>query len=96
MSIITLPLSSTVAWRSSSVRLMVCHCPAGFSALTGRGNSTVNPAHVMRIEASVRSGGDLNLVDAAQIDSAVASFRNVHFQLQVEILEFVDRVRRLP
>ena len=66
---------------------MVCHSPAGFSAATRGRDPAVDAAHVVRVEGPAVGVGDLDLVDAAQVDAAVFVLGNVHFELQVEVLE---------
>ena len=53
----------------------------------GRGDSAVNSAHVVPIEALAVGIAYLDFVDASQVDSAVAALGDIDLELQIEIFE---------
>ena len=61
----------------------------GFFGGNGRRDSAVDAAHAMRVEWLAVGGGDLNFIDAAQVDAAVAALGHHDFECEVKVFEGV-------
>ena len=86
------PLRTSVTQRPFKTTSSSCHSPAGLAAFLEGGDVPVNASHVSAVGRFSVIVLDLDFVTPTEIDPAVASFRTVHFDVELEVFEVVSRV----